>query len=87
MFMNKKINLAIKVCCLTDDVIGEGSLAGILLCEKEKKNYDKTFQNHVFSIIVIIVFFAIGRMLQYSVFGIYASYHADGFRLVKLGLV
>ena len=54
--MNKKINLAIKVCCLTDDVIGEGSLAGILLCEKEKKNYDKTFQYHVFSIIVIIVF-------------------------------
>ena len=54
-----------------------GSIAGIFLCEKEKRNCEKTFKINIVSIIVITVFFAIGRIIQYKVIGIYSSYDDD----------
>lgn len=54
-----------------------GSLAGILLCEKEKKKCEKNFKINILSIIIITVFFAIGRIIQYKVIGIYSSYDDD----------
>ena len=51
-----------------------GSLAGFLLCGKEKKKYEKTFKIDILSIIIIMIFFAIGRIIQYKVIRIYSNY-------------
>ena len=56
-----------------------GSLSGIFLCDKGKKYCEKTFKINVFSTIVITIFFAIGRIIQYEVIGIYSSYDIDKF--------
>lgn len=54
-----------------------GSLSGLLLCEREKKDCGKTFRINVLPTIVITAFFAVGRIIQYKAIGIYSSY-ADG---------
>lgn len=54
-----------------------GTLSGIFLCEKENKNFEKTFKINVFSTIIITIFFAVGRIIQYELIGIYSCYDDD----------
>lgn len=51
-----------------------GILSGILLCEKEKKEYKSNCKIRIFPTLMITMCFTIGRIIQYVVLDIYSSY-------------
>lgn len=56
-------------------LIALGGLSGILLCEKENKEYESNFKIRIFPTLIITMCFTIGRIIQYRVIGIYSSYN------------
>lgn len=56
-----------------------GGLSGILLCEKEKKEYKNNFKVKMFPTLVITMCFTIGRMIQYVIIDVYSSFDDNKF--------